>query len=227
MSAPERMRLAERLRHWSTNLISLIIVGLLRQWHMTWRWDRSDLAAMDGLLEHDDRLLFVFWHGKYFPLFTLLEGRRILVLTAGSFRGEVIAKICRRFGYEARELPRVKNGSAYPVVKELLAESQNGAMALDGSAGPYHRVKSGAIRLASELGFALVPVSVASSPNWTMASRWDKRELPHYFARIALATGEPIYVPADLDDAAMRDWENRLREVMEALDRDVAGRLKN
>lgn len=88
-----------------TNLTSRVCEVLLRTWCASWRKNVSQLDRLDQLLAGNERVLVAFWHGEYFPLFALAEGRTVTVLAAPSFRGEVIAKLCRRFGYEAAMIP--------------------------------------------------------------------------------------------------------------------------
>lgn len=219
------MTLSKRWQNLKTGFISFFFVALLRLWSASWRKDDTELAYIDSLLNSGERLLFVFWHGKYLPLFTLLEGRNMMVFSSQSFRGEIIENICRRFGYASIQIPKHEPGEAYPFVKGALQLHNAGALVLDGPLGPYHDVKSGALRLASDLGFLLVPVSLASHPKLIMAGRWDKRELPHLFAKVVLCVGEPIHVPNHLSGEDISEWGARLRATMEKLDRKAEERL--
>jgi lysophospholipid acyltransferase (LPLAT)-like uncharacterized protein len=79
-----------------------------------------------------------------------------------------------------------------------LAEARAGAVAVDGPLGPFHRVKSGVIRIASALGFELLPGSVDSRRKMVCYKRWDRMEIPMLFTRVCLVIGEPIQVPSGL-----------------------------
>ena len=219
------MKLYERWQKLKNGFISFVLATLLRLWSASWCKDDAALARVDSLLASDERLLFVFWHGKYLPLFTLLKGRKVLVFSSQSFRGEIIENICRRFGYASVQIPKHDPGGAYPFIKGALQLHNAGALVLDGPLGPYHDVKSGAVRLASDLGFLLVPVSVASHPKLVMDGRWDKRELPHLFARVVLSVGEPIHVPDHLDSKDILEWRTRLGAALESLDREAEEHL--
>jgi len=70
-------------------------------------------------------------------------------------------------------------------------------------------VKRGAVRLASELGYAIVPVSFAARRTHVLAQRWDRIEVPKLFSRVCLVVGKPIELPTYLSEAAVHDWSAR------------------
>jgi len=95
-------------------------------------------------------------------------------------------------------------------------------IAVDGPLGPYHRVKRGPVRLASELGLRVVPITFAAARSRIALERWDRMEIPRLFSRVVFLLGEPIEVPAQLaaegGDGAVDAWSDRLRDVLEDLD---------
>jgi hypothetical protein len=104
-------------------------------------------------------------------------------------------------------------------MRQALTAHQAGGMAVDGPRGPYHVVKRGAIQLASELGFALLPVSVASRRKRVLRHRWDRMEIPRPFTRVCLVIGEALTVPAGLTRDEVEPWARRLHDALEAGDR--------
>ena len=220
-------RLPKRLRYLLSDFISLLLVTLLRLWSASWRKDDTALKRVDFLIEQGEKLLFVFWHGNYLPLFPLLEGRDVMVFSSQSFRGEIIEKICHRFGYSSVQIPQHKPGGAYTFVRDNLQKHHAGALALDGPLGPYHNVKSGALRLAFDLGYLLVPISVASNPTLILNYRWDKREIPYPFARLAIAIGEPVHINDGLQNIDLAEWKAKLGTMMETTHRQADQNLEN
>ena len=201
---------------------------ILRVWSASWRKNTEQILLLDRLLAEGVPVLAVFWHGKYFPLIALAEGRSATVFVGQSFRGEVIARICRRFGYEAVLIPaHSHSGDAYKVMVERLATKKFGVLAVDGPLGPYHEVKPGTVLLASRLQFMIVPVSVASDPKCVMAGRWDQRELPRPLATVAMSVGEPIRIPRDLDQKALLESLVLVRARLEAVDADAEARVRS
>jgi lysophospholipid acyltransferase (LPLAT)-like uncharacterized protein len=93
------------------------------------------------------------------------------------------------------------------------------ALAVDGPLGPAHVVKPGAVRLAADLGFAVLPVAAAADRTWAARRRWDRMEIPRPLAHLTLVCGEPVHVPAGLAEEEVAAWCERLRERLEAVDR--------
>ena len=176
------------------------------------------LQPLNEMLADGRPVLVAFWHGKYVPLFSLLRGRPAGVFTSCSFRGEVEGEICRRFGYRCVQVP--DQGWEHPlnVMRRALAAESAWGLAVDGPRGPYHRVKRGVFKLASELGYAIVPASVVSRQKRVLAHRWDRMELPRFFADVYLMLGEPLEVPSGLAPDELRVWASRLRERLEDLE---------
>jgi lysophospholipid acyltransferase (LPLAT)-like uncharacterized protein len=205
-------------------LTASALAVILRAWCWSWRKDASQLEKLRRLAAGASPVLAVFWHGKYFPLFPLAEGLHATVFAGHSFRGEVISNLSRRFGYDAQLIAANHNGRSADRIRAVYKSARLGALAVDGPLGPYHVINSGAVTLASELGLLVVPVSVASTPVMVLAKRWDRRELPMPFARVALAVGEPIAVPGGLGRKETAEWAIKIRAALEETD-SLAARL--
>jgi hypothetical protein len=141
------------------------------------------------------------------------------VLTSRSFRGAVIAEVCRRFGYRPILLPEHGRAAGLEVMRAALAEGGGLGIAADGPLGPARVFKLGAVALAAETGAAVLPVGVASRRRRVARSRWDRREVPRLGTRVGLAVGEAIAVPTLLDEAASRAWSRRLGAAIDAAER--------
>lgn len=182
----------------------------------TWRLQVEGGAELDRLLEAERRFLLLFWHGKYLPLFPLLAGRRACIFTSRSYRGEIVAEICRRFGYEVRSLPR-DAGEARLALRRTLAETSAAATAADGPLGPGRQVKRALIEAAAETGTLLLPVGIGSHPRLVRRRRWDRLEIPLPFARLVLVFGHPRSPPGA--GAEVERSAGRLGAELQALER--------
>lgn len=200
-------------------LTALIATTVLRLAYATWSKDTAEIEKLDRLSGMGSRVMVVFWHGKYFPLFALTAGRQACIFSSASFRGEVIAEICRRFGFNGIVLPEVGSRRLRTAMVDAMRDHSTAALIVDGPLGPRHRVKRGALDVCSDLGFVILPISAAARRKWVMERRWDKREIPKLFTRVAVTVGEPISVPARLASADVRELKTRIHDELEALDR--------
>jgi len=192
--------------------------ALLRLQALTWRKRVVGLERFAALRAAGHRVVVLFWHGKYVPLFALVRVPGACIFTSRSFRGDVISEICRRFGLHAVEIPDHGGDESLDLMRSGLADAEVAAIAVDGPMGPYHSVKRGAIELASELGCVLLPISLASRSKRIATTRWDRREVPRLFTTVHVEAGEAIMVPQDLDEEGIKAWSERVRDALEALD---------
>jgi lysophospholipid acyltransferase (LPLAT)-like uncharacterized protein len=199
-------------------LKGLMFAWTLRLQRLTWRVCMEGEQQLDRLYNAGNRFLVCFWHGKYVPIFPLLEGYRACIVSSLSVRGSVIAEICANFGYQSAQIPDHHTHDPLKLMGDVLSDAQAVATAVDGPLGPYHRVKYGIIRMASALGYELLPVSVGSRRKIVLRKRWDRMELPLPFTRVCLVFGRPIQVPSELRHRQLRQITGHLSEAMAALD---------
>jgi len=176
---------------------------------------------MDGMETlrafYDGKTPFIlcFWHGNYIPVLPLFEGFKATVLTSRSDRGDILAQICTCFGYDSIQIPD-HGGKASLKLMERLCGAPAAAIAVDGPLGPYHVVKRGVIRLASAMGFSLLPVSLEARWKIILWRRWDRLEIPLPFSRVLLKIKAPLQPPAGgITLGETESWAIRLAEVME------------
>lgn len=191
---------------------------VLRLLAATWHKHHEGLDILDRLAQGRDPHIVAFWHRKFVTLFPLLEGRSVCVVTAATRTGDVIADMCDRFGYSKVQIPKGGGDGAIRLMEEAMTKFEEGSIAVDGPNGPYHAVKRGAIQVASNLGYLVVPVSVASRRKVVLSHRWDRLEIPSVFTRVSLVIGEPLAVPRQLSPHELPEWAQRLHDVLEDLD---------
>lgn len=209
-------------------LMGFIWAVFLRALCATWIKRYQGFEAIDESRRQGHKMMLCFWHGKYLSIFALCRwlwiekrGESACVFTSRSARGEVISEICRHFGLDCIQIPDRGRKLSYQLMRDALASHRAGVIAVDGPLGPYHQVKQGAIRLASELGYYLVPASVSVKRKKLSEKRWDRMEFPVPFTPIALAMGKPIKVLPALDKAEMRAVIGDLHDKLEFLEREA------
>jgi len=171
---------------------------LLRLQCRTWRPRIEGREHLIRLYAAHKPFLLCFWHGKYVPIFPLLEGYDACVVSSRSERGSVIGEICKNFGYRNTRIPDKPSRDSLRLMGAAIIKARAGGIAVDGPLGPRGRVKSGVIRMASELGFPLLPVSVSSHRKIVLNKRWDRLEIPLPFTKVCLVIGEPTEIPPAL-----------------------------
>ena len=206
-------------------IIGYCCATFLRFLCWTWRKRYQGFGAIDEARARGVKMVLCFWHGKYIPIMALCRwlwiekrGEDACVFTSLSARGVVISEICRNFGLDCILIPDRGQRYSYELMRSALLTHRAGVIAVDGPLGPNRIVKQGAIRLASDLGFHLVPASVHAENKRVADSRWDKMEFPKFLTRIGLAVGNPIAVPQNISKAQIRALIMQLGSELEQLE---------
>jgi len=199
---------------------ALLIDLVMRLLAATWR-----IGGLDNLdaLRGGRPVVLAFWHDRLFVLSHLIRARLIrrghpvVALISLSKDGEVGTRVGRRFGGTVARGSASRGGSAgLRRLRREIAAGSTAVMVLDGPRGPRHEAKPGAAMLARLSGAPLVPMTYAADRAWHLGS-WDRLALPKPFARIALAVGDPIEVPADLPADRLDEPTRRLAAELERL----------
>lgn len=204
-------------------LLGSIGALLLRLWGASLRRQERGLQRLDTQLANSERTLLLCWHGDYLTLLALLHPYRVCVLTNRSWRGRTLSALCQRLGLVTLELP-AEPGRQFPLaLRRRLAKQPMWATAADGPLGPARQLKPQLLTLAAHFGFTLLPLSVASRPNWRLQRRWDKMELPLPFSRVALVVGEPLQLPPHLPGAVLDRFSHELQQRLQDCHRQASG----
>lgn len=120
---------------------------------------------LKGLLKTKGRrVIYCFWHDRLLMMPFIALGQKATVLISQHMDGEYISSVVSRFGFRTVRGSSTRGGSLAirRMVKEIKS-GRHGAITPDGPRGPRHRVKDGAILLASLTGAPLVPLAFSSS----------------------------------------------------------------
>ena len=199
--------------------VAAMVVRLLG---MSWRIELRGVREYDRELARGGRCIFAFWHSRLMPLVYTHRSRQIAVLVSRHRDGEWIARLIERLGFATARGSSTRGGEEG--VREMLTLARRDhllAITPDGPRGPAERVKPGLVYLASRTGLPVVPVATAASRSWVFPS-WDRFRLPHPFARVVVAYGAPIEIPADLGEDEAERWRERVELSMTSLTREVA-----
>jgi lysophospholipid acyltransferase (LPLAT)-like uncharacterized protein len=191
---------------------------LVRVLAATYRWRVEGLEHFDSAMASARPPIMAFWHGRILPATYFFRRRGIVVMTSRHFDGEWIAGVIERFGYGTARGSTTRGGlRALLEMKREMAAGHPAAFTLDGPGGPAGVAQPGALWLAKATGNPVLPFHLEASRYWTVNS-WDRTQIPKPLATVSLAIGEPLFVSADADDAAVEEARIRLEERLRTLE---------
>jgi lysophospholipid acyltransferase (LPLAT)-like uncharacterized protein len=200
-------------------------IGLIR---LVWRSSRVvDITGTEHItasLARAPSFIPVYWHQHQLFCVKYLLGLRAAGVKLGflispSVDGELGAMLVRSLGAEVIRGSSTHTGARAlrDYYQALSKENVSPAITPDGPRGPPWKFKPGAVLLAQLSGRPIIPLAYAASRAWKI--KWDSFVIPQPLARIAIAVGEPVYVPKGLDAAGLEafqgDMELRLKSLFE------------
>ncbi len=93
---------------------------LLRLLRLTWQIHIEGLEHLEQFHAKEKHFLICFWHGKYVPIFPLLEGSDACVISSRSTRGSIISEICKNFGYQSIQIPDKPGRDSLRQMKKII-----------------------------------------------------------------------------------------------------------
>ena len=105
-----------------------------------------------------------------------------------------------------------------------MAAGRPAAFTVDGPRGPARHAQPGALWLAKATGNPVVPFHIEADRFWT-AKSWDRTQVPRPWSRVAIAIGEPMEVPANVDAAGVERARVELECRLNELERRALGML--
>lgn len=176
------------------------VIGALGR---TYRWHVTGAEYLEHIQREGRQPIYAFWHGRVMPALLYFRDRGIVVITSENFDGEWIARIIQRFGFGTARGSSSRGGArALAQMRRELRAGVPAAFTVDGPRGPREVAQPGAVWLAGATGNPILPFHIESSSHWTVKS-WDRHQIPKPWSHVAVAIGQPIDVPAGIDDAAI------------------------
>ena len=177
----------------------------------TW-WERIGAENYRNLLKDGTGVIATAWHGRLFmAVFWVPPGRRAVAMISRNDDGELISTLVRRFRVIAirgstydRVKGREKGGAEVyaEAVEELTQNHALLAITPDGPRGPRMRAQRGIAQLSIATGAPIQPIAFSSRRGKVLRS-WDRFLIPFPFARGVQIFGEPLWPPAESDDATV------------------------
>ena len=220
----QQTRSGRRLTRGRLLLYKIIVPLGLALVRLVWRWSRvieiSGTEHTVAALQRAPSFIPVYWHQhQLFCVKYLLSqrdaGLKLGFLISPSVDGEIGAMVVKSMGGEVIRGSSTHTGARAlrDYYQALARDAVSPAITPDGPRGPPRKFKPGAVLLAQLSGRPMIPLSYAASRAWRI--KWDGFVIPHPFAKIVIAVGEPVYVAKGLDAAGLErlqlDMEHRLR----------------
>lgn len=175
-----------------------------------------------------ERLILAFWHRHLLMMPHVYRRQRISVLISLHRDGELVARTLDRLGYDTTRGSSSRGGLTG--LRALLRKAARGydlAFTPDGPRGPAGVVKPGVIAAAAVTGFPILPVAIAASRCWRLAS-WDRFVVPLPLSTVHFVYGEPLAVPRrPSTETLSRDLKARLDAAEAAAERLAGRRMEN
>ena len=165
----------------------------------SWRIKWKNKDYLTNHISERKPAIVACWHAELLPLAFSMYKEGAVGLASQSKDGELIAKILKRWGYDAVRGSSSRGGlRALAGLKKELDKGKLVALTVDGPKGPRHIVKQGIIYLAKMTGAPVYPVFTSIGLYKTFSS-WDRFVLPLPFTRVFVTATEPLYFTKDTD----------------------------
>jgi lysophospholipid acyltransferase (LPLAT)-like uncharacterized protein len=198
-------------------------IALYRALGATWRYVEVRRETFDAALSSGRPLVAAFLHARTFQLLhynSRPENGRFVLMCSQSRDGELMARVEEGLGYKVARGSSGGGGARALVsmIKTVREEpGWSSCLAVDGSRGPRGIAQSGIITLAQKTGGLLLPVAASARPSCVYPWSWDRTVLPLPCARVFVVFGNPIEVPARLDEAETERIRSQLERALLAL----------
>jgi len=160
-------------------------------------------APIFKYLQSGQKMIVAIWHQRI--LFAMRYSGRFRkykpsAMISQSRDGELVADIFKRFNFRPVRGSSSRGGKqALAAMVTDLEHNQVAVHVLDGPRGPAGLVKAGLIVMAQLSGVPIFPVYLSVDRAWVLNS-WDQTLIPKPFSRVSVRWGDPIHVPACLND---------------------------
>ena len=217
-----------------TRLGSLLITfaGHLTRWLLLGIGASLRIRIIEGR-EHLDRLqaeprpvIVSHWHDRTFIAAHFLyrqlhrKGLDLTLLASQSRDGEIVSRMVKTWGIETVRGSTSRGGlrALRSIHRAIVRRGSSPILVPDGPRGPAYEPKAGALVLAQTSGAPILPLGFAARSCWHLRS-WDRLIVPKPFSKIAIAIGEPVEMPTQLDSEALEEARLRLEGILDGVTR--------
>ena len=209
------------------------LAGRLAAHYVRWVYRSSNpLVSKEELRDNVEKVhpcIFAFWHGQFMliPAFSPVE-YPVANMVARHGDAELIGEVLKSFDHMSLirgsgSGGRQKRHGGTTALRESLRRLESNvsiAMTADVPPGPPRVAGEGIVKLAQMSGRPIIPVAAASSRFRTLRT-WSRMTVNLPFSDIIIRTGEPIHVPADLDNGEVETYRQLVESSLNATTRQA------
>ncbi len=195
----------------------------------TWRIEIVAGGEHIEALAADRRaVLLSFWHNRVVAFSYFLydrlhrRGIDITLLASQSRDGELVTRVCKRWGLNTVRGSATRGGRAAlrALHRAITRRGSSPIMIPDGPTGPLYHFKVGVAVLAQTSRAPILPFGIAAAKFWTLKS-WDRLIVPRPFSRVAIVVGEPRFVERGLTEDQLETERQGLEQLINSLTRQA------
>lgn len=178
------------------------------------------LRGATGDILGKQQCIVALWHNRTFTPCYMYRYRvehtvPMSMLTSASKDGALLSTVAEDYGMRTVRGSSHRRGAAG--FRDMLRELESGCcmcITPDGPKGPRYKSRAGVIRLASVSGLPILPACIDIPSCWRINKAWDGFVIPKPFSKVTLLVREPLYVPADIDEATQKEYMEKLDELL-------------
>lgn len=160
--------------------------------------------------------MFVFWHDEMLPLWWFLRIRQPVALISASNDGEILAGLLHSWRYNVIRGSSTTGGKqAMREMTRALEQGFSVVLTPDGSRGPRHSMKPGAVVAAARAGRPVVLMTIKAR-GFRLMKSWDHFLIPWPFSAVDVHMLDVITPPNPSDrdaiDACIQMCEQKMNE---------------
>jgi len=201
-------RLLDRLVEALAPRLAYRYIRLLRA---SMRFECRNEGVLNTVKDEHGQYIMVFWHSRFVLMRFSHPFGKLAVLASMHRDAEMLGRVLERLNVVIARGSSTRGGTAG--MRELLRRVRAGydlAITPDGPKGPRRRIKAGVLTAARITGKPMIAIGFGASRGHRIDS-WDRTLVPYPFSRGVFVYSEPMFVPADADEAQLE----RLREELE------------
>jgi lysophospholipid acyltransferase (LPLAT)-like uncharacterized protein len=165
-----------------------------------------------------------FWHGSMLMSWYIhrpKSKRRVSALVSQSADGEILSSLLKRWNYTMiRGSSHIGGKEAVQLMIDAVVDGSSLCITPDGSTGPRHVMKMGAVRVAQQAGVPLILTGIATKRKKILKS-WDQFEIPLPWTKACVCYSDPLMIDAHLEGAALDNVLGECQSQMSALQRQA------